>query len=137
MSSVYKVTEIDGKGLGCVAIANIGKGSLILDENPQLVVESEEKPGTPQWIKSLLKSFNGMSKSNQIEYMLLHNQFNNLQGSQPEYFENFEKSKERKLNEMKLEICRIEKNPGKVEEILKIWILPINHFSALVPCSII
>ena len=36
MSSVYKVTEIEGKGLGCVATVDIEKGSLILTENPQI-----------------------------------------------------------------------------------------------------
>ena len=30
MSSVYKVTEIEGKGLGCVAILDIEKGYIFL-----------------------------------------------------------------------------------------------------------
>ena len=36
MSSLYKVTEIEGKGLGCVAILDIEKGSLILNESSQM-----------------------------------------------------------------------------------------------------
>ena len=45
MSSVYKVTEIEGKGLGCVATVDIEKGTLILTENPQICVATEEEEG--------------------------------------------------------------------------------------------
>ena len=79
MSSLYKVTKIKGKGLGCVAISDIKKGSLILMEKPQLCVETEERKGSSMWIKSLLKSFYEMSKAHQHEYMTLRNKFNNLQ----------------------------------------------------------
>ena len=72
MSSLYKVTEIEGKGLGCVAISDIKKGSLISIFNPQLCVETEEREGSSMWIKSLLKSFNQMSKTDQLEYMKLY-----------------------------------------------------------------
>ena len=78
-SPVYKVTEIGGKGLGCVAISDIKKGSLISMEEPQLCVETEEREGSSMMIKSLLKSFYEMSKAHQHEYMTLHNKFNNLQ----------------------------------------------------------
>ena len=44
MSNVYKVTEIEGKGLGCVATTDIEKGSLIL---------TEEKVGSSKWIKPM------------------------------------------------------------------------------------
>ena len=73
MSSVYKVTEINGKGLGCVAIADIKKGSLILNENSQMRFDQgEEIEWSFKWIKNLLKSFNQMSKTDQLEYMKLH-----------------------------------------------------------------
>ena len=78
-SPVYKVTEIEGKGLGCVAISDIKKGSLILMEKPQLCVETEERNWSSIWIKSLLKSFYEMSKADQLEYMTLHNKVNNWQ----------------------------------------------------------
>ena len=73
MSSVYKVTEIKGKGLGCVAIADIKKGSLILNEYSQMLFDQgEEIEWSFKWIKNLLKSFNQMSKTDQLEYMKLH-----------------------------------------------------------------
>ena len=70
MSSTFKVTEIEGKGLVCIAMTDISKGSLILNENPQMSAEAE-KMGSAKWIESLLKSFNEMSKANQLEYMTL------------------------------------------------------------------
>ena len=82
MSSVYKVTEIEGKGLGCVATVDIEKGSLILAENPQICAEY----GLGSQIKSLLKSFKRMKKADQLEYMSLHNKWNNFQDSQIEMF---------------------------------------------------
>ena len=78
MSSLYKVTEIEGKGLGCVAISDIKKGSMILKENPQLYVESEEIKWSSGWIKSLMTSFNEMIETDQHEYMKLHNKFSDL-----------------------------------------------------------
>ena len=75
MESVYRVTEIEGKGLGCVATVDIEKGLLILTENPQICGNTEEKEGNSKWIKNLLKSFNRMKKADQIEYMALHNKY--------------------------------------------------------------
>ena len=86
MSSLYKVTEIEGKGLGCVATVDIEKGSLILTENPQICGNTEEEKGSSKWIKSLLKSFKQMKKADQLEYMALHNKWNNFQDSQIEMF---------------------------------------------------
>ena len=43
MSSTFKVTEIEGKGLVCIAMKDISKGSLILNENPQMSAEAEER----------------------------------------------------------------------------------------------
>ena len=122
MSSVYKVTEIEGKGLGCVATVDIEKGSLILTENPQIFCNTEEGIWSSKWIKSLLKSFKQMKKADQIEYMALHNKWNNFQDSQNveqiEFFK--EKIMERDIKDVKLEIGKIEQNPEKAEEILKI-----------------
>ena len=33
----YKVVEIKGKGFGCVALRDIEKGTLILEEKPQCI----------------------------------------------------------------------------------------------------
>ena len=126
MSNIYKVTEIEGKGLGCVATADIEKGSLILTENPQICGNTEEKTWSSKWIKSLFKSFKQMKKADQLEYMALHNKWNNFQDSQNveyhvEQIEVFkEKIMERDINDWKLEIGKIEQNPEKAEEILKI-----------------
>ena len=125
MSSVYKVTEIEGKGLGCVATVNIEKGSLILTENPQICADTEEEEGGYGWIKSLLKSFKRLKKADQLEYMELHSKYNNLQGSQNspdakdiEMFK--EQVMEKGVKTWKLEISKIEQNPEKAEEIFKI-----------------
>ena len=122
MSSLYKVTEIEGKGLGCVAISDIKKGSLILMENPQLCVESsnafESPEGSSMWIRHLLKSFYGMSKADQLEYMTLHNSFNNFKNS--EDIQNCKEIRDRKIKAVKIEIGKIEQDPEKAEEILKI-----------------
>ena len=81
INDVYKVTKIKGKGLGCVAITDIEKGSLILTENPQICGNTEEEEGSSKWIKSLMKSFKRMKKTDQLEYMELHSKYNNFQGS--------------------------------------------------------
>jgi hypothetical protein len=125
MASVYKVTEIEGKGLGCVATVDIEKGSLILTENPQICGNTEEKEGNSKWIKSLLKSFKRIKKADQHEYMALHNKYNNFQDSQNveyhgEQIELLRGIMERDINNWKLEICKIEQNPEKAAEILKI-----------------
>ena len=106
MSSLYKVTEIEGKGLGCVAISDIKKGSLILMEKPQLCVETEEREWSSMWIKSLLEYFYEMIKADQLEYMTLDN--------------NFKKVIAKEIEVVKFEIAKIEKDPEKAEEILKI-----------------
>ena len=115
MSSLYKVTKIEGKGLGCVANSDIKKGSLILIVNPQLCIETEETEGSSIWIKSLLKSFYQMWKADQLEFMTLYNKFNNFQN-----FQNSEKILANLVRICKLEIGKIEQDPEKAEEILKI-----------------
>ena len=123
MSSQYKVTEIEGKGLGCVAILDIKKGSLIFAETPQLCIETEEREGSSMWIKSLLKSFYQMSKTDQHEFMTLYNRFNNFQNFQNSEYEDIQNLKEilAKMVEIcKLEIGKFEQDPEKAEKILKI-----------------
>ena len=121
MSSLYKVTKIEGKGLGCVAISDIKKGSLISIFNPQLCVETEETEGSSMWIKSLLKSFYQMSKADQHEFMTLYNRFNNFQNFQnSEDIQNFKEILAKMIKICKLEIGKIEQDPEKAEKILKI-----------------
>ena len=132
MSSVYKVTEIEGKGLGCVATVDIEKGSLILIENPQICGNTEEGKERSKWIKSLLKSFKRMRKADQIEYMALHNKYNNFQDSQiVEYHLGLIEFLKEEVKDWKLEIGKIEQNPEKAEEILKICcIYSTNSFAS-------
>ena len=82
MSSTFKATETEGKGLVCIAMTDISKGSLILNENPQMqssginhgiynnyyrvpgeiLNEARQNGHLAEWIKSLLKSFNQMNR---------------------------------------------------------------------------
>jgi hypothetical protein len=84
MAAIYKVVEIEGKGLGCVASTDIKRGSLILNENPQMqssginhgvynnyyrvpvpgeiLNEARQNGHLAEWIKSLLKSFDQMNR---------------------------------------------------------------------------
>ena len=107
MSNMFKVIEVEGKGLRCIATTEIEKGSVILNENPQIPANKAEaeQMGSSKWIKSLLKSFRKMSKANQIEYMTLGN-----------------KSSEEIINrnlDLKSKICKIEKNLEKARDIFQ------------------
>ena len=79
MAAIYKVVDVEGKGLGCVASTDIKRGSLILNENPQIeslgetMEEARQKGQMAEWIKRLLKSFNQMNKADQLEFMTLCN----------------------------------------------------------------
>ena len=93
MAAIYKLEDIEGKGLGCVASTDIKRGSLILNENPQMqssgginhgiinnyyrvpgeiLNEARQNGQLAEWIKSLLKSFNQMNKVDQLEFMSLY-----------------------------------------------------------------
>ena len=61
---------MSGKGVGCVASQDIGKGSLVLRELP-LLVKSEETYKH----HSIIKSFLAMSAEDQEEYLKLHNNY--------------------------------------------------------------
>jgi len=84
---MYEVKQIEGKGLGFVAVKNISKGSLILKETPQMPrfkgveppnpkipgsVEAQEK-ALKNWIEKVISSFEEMNPADQEEYMTLHN----------------------------------------------------------------
>ena len=84
---MYEVKQIEGKGLGFVAIRNISKGSLILKETPQMPrvkgveapnpkvpgsIEAQEK-ALKNWVEKVISLFNEMNPADQEEYMTLHN----------------------------------------------------------------
>ena len=146
MAAIYKVVDIEGKGMGCVASTDIKRGSLILNENPQIKSsefhsqrEARQKGQLVEFIKTLLKSFNQMNKKDQLEFMALSNIYD---------FEELCLTKKRILieglkdldeihqtDEMIVEIHRltikkIERDPEKAEKILKICnIYNTNQFS--------
>jgi len=77
LSDLYKIEKIDGKGVGWIAQKDIEKGTLLLNEKPQICVNGGDsfKDGNwdPQWIKSVMNSFHQMSVANQKEFLTLHN----------------------------------------------------------------
>ena len=83
MVDIYKLVDFEEKGLGCVASTDIKRGSLILNENPQIqssgglnhriinnyyrvpgeiLDEARQNGHLAEWIESLLKSFNQMNR---------------------------------------------------------------------------
>ena len=122
MASVYKVTEIEGKGLGCVAIVDIEKGSLILNENSQMLGIPEETRGKAKWMKILLKSFYQMGKADQLEFMTLRNKCINIQD-----YQNRKEDIEKGLEDLKFEIGKFEQDPEKAEEVLKICCIYLSN----------
>ena len=76
MSEYYQLVEMDGKGFGYVASKDIKRGTLILREKAQMIYKTS-KNWTSDLIKSMVTSFKQMSKSNQEEFLKLHNIFLN------------------------------------------------------------
>ena len=70
MDTIYKIEQIEGKNLGCVALVDIKKGTLILQEKPQVIVN-----GSGPSLIYLLNSYNQMDDATQIEYLKLYNRF--------------------------------------------------------------
>ena len=82
----YEVKQIEGKGLGVIAIKDISKGSLILKEIPQMPRVEGVEPPNPKiqgsietqekalrnWIRKVVSLFNEMNLADQEEYMKLH-----------------------------------------------------------------
>ena len=71
MANLYKVIEIQGKGFGCVATQDIPKGTLILAEKPQIVLDRI----FGNLRKNVCSGFFAMSKEDQQEYLKLANSF--------------------------------------------------------------
>ena len=176
MASVYKVAEIEGKGLGCVAILDIEKGyifllndlflylpidtvfqkwqgkflqnhmfkdvlnnymmklfvffsndfsfqgSLILNESSQIRGIPMKTIGDSKSMKILLKSFYQMSKADQLEYLTLRNKFINI----PDY-KNYQKAIDECLEDLKLDVRKIEHDPEKAKEIFKIYCIFLSN----------
>ena len=77
MNTLYKVVKIEGKDFGCVAIKDIKKGTLILQEEPQCFANATGPSKID--LKSLLDSYKSMSPGDQKEFINLHNRFEKLE----------------------------------------------------------
>ena len=79
MANPYKVIEIQGKGFGCVATQDIPKGTLILAEKPQIVLDREIGIqaifGNLDLRENVCSAFFAMRKEDQQEYLKLANSF--------------------------------------------------------------
>ena len=74
-AEMYKVLPIEGKGLGAVASKFIKKGTLILNEKPQISLENDPEIPLEIHIRQVISCFYEMSDSDQSEYMKLYNKF--------------------------------------------------------------
>ena len=136
MAEIYRLIDFEGKGLGCVATTDIKRGSLILNENPQIkslefhsLNEARQKGQLVEFIKSLLKSFNQMNKKDQLEFMALNNiyDFEELCSTKARIMieglkdlELIHQKDEMIVEIVRLTINKIEKDPEKAKKILKI-----------------
>jgi len=93
MSTLYKVTEVEGKGLGCIALEDIKKGSLILREMSQCHAggshsslinnrSTDLHEVIVKVMKSVLTSYQKMSSSDKKEYLKLYNIVPEVEASQ-------------------------------------------------------
>ena len=71
----YEVLPIKGKGFGCIAIKDIIKGTLILEEKSQCNANEDVDFGSQEHIMSVEESFLQMSLENQNEYLNLFNRY--------------------------------------------------------------
>ena len=96
--NVYKVIEIRGKSLGCVATHDIPKGTLILVEKPQIVLDHNY--GAQVYVlsnlrKNVCEAFFLMSKEDGKEYLNLANSYkeeNDLNDRMKQKLEMFKES---------------------------------------------
>jgi len=90
MTEIYEVRESEGKKLGCFALQDIKKGSIIIKEKPQIVDKGHTDIKicgaidliltdiTPSFVHGLNEAFNNMAKTDQEEYMKLYDKFDNI-----------------------------------------------------------
>ena len=78
-SELYKVEKVAGKGVGCVAVKEIKKGSLVLREAPQMLYPDMDGVRTVEesfrHIEVVIKAFMEMSVEDQESFLDLHNKF--------------------------------------------------------------
>ena len=78
-SELYKVEKVAGKGVGCVAVKEIKKGSLVLREAPQMLYPDMDGVRTVEesfrHIEVVIEAFMEMSVEDQESFLDLHNKF--------------------------------------------------------------
>jgi len=94
MTQLFEIKEIEGKGLGWVATKNIKRGTVIFTEKPQLALnccsEKQMESGNREiefshdLIEKVMLAFDQMSVSDQEEYLMLYNKFENLESLPPQ-----------------------------------------------------
>ena len=52
MEGIYRVVNIEGKGSGCIALQDLKKGTLVLDEKPQCI--AKKHPDGSRDLKSVI-----------------------------------------------------------------------------------
>ena len=85
-NQLYEVVEVEGKNLGCVALKDVKKGTLILKEKPQFSyiegASESDKIWTKELFMRLLQNFQTMNPIDRAEYLKLSNKFDELQTSE-------------------------------------------------------
>ena len=81
MKVLYKVVKIEGKGRGCIALVNIKKETLILQEKPQCVVptygKNPDSGSIIYHVTDVIEAFGRMTKIEKKEYLKLYNNYTN------------------------------------------------------------
>ena len=113
MTNIYVVREIGGKNLGCFALQDINKGSTILKEKSQLQVLGLSNQITPFLVLGLKEAFNKMTKTDQQEFMKLHDKYDDLSSLPPEL--------KLMLQLKSALLSKITKSDEKLEKIFKIY----------------
>ena len=126
MEGLYKVDEIQGKGLGWIALRDIKVGTLIYKEKPQFAPYLAND--------NVLQAFFAMSKNDQQEFLKLSNIFLDLDSLPDErkklYFDckNLAESQRNFDSDLVLKIMGIYvTNRFKVNDAIGIKVSRINH----------
>jgi len=131
MTEIYEVRESEGKKLGCFALQDIKKGSIIIKEKPQIVDKGHTDIKicgaidliltdiTPSFVHGLNEAFNNMAKTDQEEYMKLYDKFDNISSLPP-----ILQTLVERWNQL---ITEITKSDEKLAKIVRIYVT--NAFS--------
>ena len=120
MTEFYEVKQVEGKGLGCVALRDIKKGTTILKETPQMRISSGPSQ-LWEFIREVSEAFNKMNKNDQKEYLNLHDKYADLSSLPLEL-----KSEAEKFCQFAFEMSKKLQIIARYEMMLGILTLPIS-----------